>query len=237
MANLTIHPDVVYNALASKPGRTERRNALAQIHDICKRRYQNGIADYSISSIGKVCEAEGILKARVLYNAASADYKVLIDTWSLYCVSHFAGTGLEKHGENDERDISRTLNQVLSRIEDSAVRAEVLSLVDERNHLRIKLRLVEAANEALKLEISTREACERMPARQTRGRPPKNGSEWTLKPADLAALKKAISPEFITSQGWSLDPHGEIRGQHGEPLYDSGYLQGLRKLLAAKVAG
>ena len=236
MANLAIHPDVVYNALASKPSRSERRNALAQIHDICAERYQNGILDFSISCIGKVCEAEGILKARVLYNAASADYKVLIDTWSLYCVSQFAGTGVEKHGENDERDISRTLNQVLSRIEDSAVRAEVLSLVDERNHLRIKLRLVEAANEALKLEISTREACERMPARQPRGRPPKNGSEWTLTPGDLAALKNASSPEFIATQGWCLGPRGEVRNKLGETIHDPGYLQGLRKLLARKMA-
>jgi hypothetical protein len=234
MVTLTIHPDVVYNTLASKPGRSERRNTLTQIHNICGGRYQNGIYDYSISSIGKVCEAEGILKARVLYNASSADYKVLIDTWSLYSASQPTDTCVENRGEKGERNTSKNLSQSLSRIEDSAVRSEVLSLLEERNHLRIKLRLADAATDALKLEIASREAYERMPVKQPRGRPLKNISEWTLKPGDLAALKKAISPEFITSQGWCLGSHGEIRNKLGETLYDFGYLQGLRKLLAKK---
>lgn len=232
MVDLTIHPDVVYNALAAKPGRSERRNTLTLIHNICETRYQSGNVDFSISSIGKVCEADGILKARVLYNASSADYKVLIDAWSLYSASQLTDTCVENRCKKDEFNPSRNLNQSLSRIEDSVVRAEVLSLLEERNHLRIKLRLADAATDALKLEIASREAYERMPVKQPRGRPLKNISEWTLKPGDLAALKKAISPEFITSQGWCLGSRGEIQDQEGGTVYDPGYLQGLRKLLS-----
>lgn len=42
MVYLTVHPDVVYNVLASKPGRSERRNTLTPIHNICEMLFQSG---------------------------------------------------------------------------------------------------------------------------------------------------------------------------------------------------
>ena len=43
--------------------------------------------DFSISALGRVCEAEGVMKGRALYNAASADYVRLIEAWSaLICL-------------------------------------------------------------------------------------------------------------------------------------------------------
>jgi hypothetical protein len=40
---------------------------------------QKGARDLSHSAVGRLAEADGILKGRVFYNAQSADYRVLIE--------------------------------------------------------------------------------------------------------------------------------------------------------------
>lgn len=227
-----IHPDIVYNALSSKPGRSERRNALQRIHEICAKRYRNGITDFSVSAVGKECESEGILKARALYNASSADYKALINTWSQYGASHSASGGGEERTGGSEPRTSKRRKSLLSRITDPAIRADVEGLFDERDRLRIQLSLAEAEKNALCHEVVKKTLREQTPVRSPRGRPLKNIPEWTLKPGDYTALENSILPEFVASQGWSLGPQGEIRNALGVTLYEPGYLQGMRKLLA-----
>ena len=227
-----IHPDIVYNALSSKPGRSERRIALQHIHEICARRYKNGITDFSVSAVGKECESEGILKARALYNASSSDYKALIDTWSVYGARNMEGPGAEKGKGKDEFGTRKSRNRLLARIADVTIRTDVQVLVDERDRLKIELHLARAEKNLLALKVAENALSERAPAKLPRGRPLKNISEWTLTPGDLAALKNSISTEFIRRQGWSLGPQGEIRSARGETLYEPGYLQGIRKLLA-----
>ena len=227
----TIHPDIVYSALSSKPGRSERREALRRIHEVCANRYKNGNTDFSVSAIGKECESEGFLRARALYNASSADYKALIDTWSQYGASHASGEREECTG-GSERRTSKRRKSLLPSIADPAIRADVEVLFDERDRLRIQLSVVEAEKNALRHEMAKRTSREQTPVRSPRGRPLKNIPEWVLKPGDYTALENAIFPEFVASQGWSLGPQGEIRNALGATLYEPGYLQGMRKLLA-----
>jgi hypothetical protein len=227
-----IHPDIVYTTLSSKPGRSERRSALQRIHEICAKRYQNGVTDFSFSAVGKECESEGILKARALYNASSADYKVLIDAWSVYGAGHHAAAGDEKAAMENESRASKRRNLFLSQISDPTIRAEVENLIDERDRLRIQLNLAEVEKSVLSLKVAQKAVLEQAPVKLPRGRPLKNISEWILKPGDLSALKSSILPEFIKRQGWSLGPQGEIRNALGDTLYEPGYLQGMRKLLA-----
>lgn len=78
-----IHPDVVLEALLAKGGRSQRLGNLQKVHDICRRQH-SGSKDFSTSAIGRICEAEGVLKGRALYNAASADYVSLISAWAAY---------------------------------------------------------------------------------------------------------------------------------------------------------
>lgn len=226
-----IHPDIVYATLNSRPGRSERRNALQRIHEICAKRHLSGVTDFSVSAVGKECESQGILKARALYNASSTDYKVLIDAWSVYCAGHdSAAVGEKAVMENESRAYKRR-NLFLSQISDPTTRAGVENLIDERDRLRIQLNLAELEKTVLRQKVAEKELVE-SPVRLPRGRPLKNISEWTLKPRDLTALKSSVLPEFIKRQGWSLGPQGEIRNALGDTIYEPGYLQGMRKLLA-----
>lgn len=227
-----VHPDIVYHALSSKPGRSERRNALKRLHEICSRHYQNGSNDFSVPTIGKECESQGILKARALYNASSADYKALIDAWSVFGANNIRDTKSEESAVKSQSEAPKNRNNYVSRIADPVIRAHVLSLIEDRDRLRVMLNLVEAEKHLRDLEVGKQAAFEVTAAKLPRGRPLKNVSEWTLKPGDLTAFKKAISPEFMKSQGWRLGPQGEIRNSIGETLYEPGYLQGIKKVLA-----
>lgn len=227
-----IHPDVVYVTLSSKPGRSERRNALQRIHEICANRHLSGVTDFSLSTVGKECESEGILKARALYNASSTDYKVLIDAWSVYCAGRHAAAGDGNMATENESRANKRRKLFLSQISDPTTRAEVENLIDERDRLRIQLNLAEVEKSVLSHKIAKKAIIEHAPVKLPRGRPLKNISKWTLKPGDLTALKSSILPEFIKRQGWSLGPQGEIRNGLGDTIYEPGYLQGMRKLLA-----
>lgn len=228
-----IHPDTVYHALSSKPGRSERRNALKRLHEICGNQYQNGVTDFSIATIGKACEIQGILKARVLYNASSADYKALIDAWAVFGVNNISsGTEGETVDVRSAIETQKNRNNDVSRISDPGIRAHVQAIIDDRNRLRVQLSLMNAEKYLRDGEAAKKAALEEAPVKSPRGRPLKHVSEWALTPVDLNALKNAISPEFIKSQHWRQGPQGEIRDALGETLYAPGYLQGIKKMLA-----
>jgi hypothetical protein len=68
-----IHPDAVLESLLAKGGRSNRRANLARMHDLCRRQHEAGSRDFSLPAIGRLAEAEGIMKG-ALYNAQSVDY-------------------------------------------------------------------------------------------------------------------------------------------------------------------
>ncbi|WP_425219000.1 gamma-mobile-trio protein GmtX [Ralstonia solanacearum] len=73
-----IHPDAVLESLLAKGGRSHRRANLARMHELCRRQHEAGGRDFSLPSVGRLAEAEGIMKGRALYNTQSADYRELI---------------------------------------------------------------------------------------------------------------------------------------------------------------
>ncbi len=79
-----IHPDAVLESLLAKAERSNRRNNLTRMHELCRKQHEAGSRDFSLSAIGRLAEAEGIMKGRALYNARSADYKALIEAWGAF---------------------------------------------------------------------------------------------------------------------------------------------------------
>ena len=79
-----IHPDAVLEALLAKGGRSNRRANLAKMQELCRKQYEASTRDFSLPAIGRLAEADGIIKGRALYNAQSADYRLLIEAWAAY---------------------------------------------------------------------------------------------------------------------------------------------------------
>jgi hypothetical protein len=130
-----IHPDVVLEALLAKGGRSQRLGNLQKVHDICRRQH-SGSKDFSTSAIGRICEAEGVLKGRALYNAASADYVSLISAWAAF-------QGVDKPRRQAAPKPAAGL-ELLMRIEDPAVRSIMQATMVERDKLRAQLNLLKS---------------------------------------------------------------------------------------------
>lgn len=207
------HPDNVLEELLGKNPRPQKVKNLNAINELCARKHKTGSRDFSISTIGKLCEQQGILKARGLYNAPLADYRKLIEAWAIY-----AGPVLAK----PEKEVAA--EEYLNRIDDPAIRILVQSVIAERNKLRGQLNTLKAA---------TKIVVDRRPP-QIGDSGSSNLKENGLTPSERMALERAVSAEFYNEHGWQEVEFGEIVNSRGRTIFDPGFATGLRKLLSFK---
>jgi hypothetical protein len=203
------HPDALLADLLAKGGRPLKLRNLQAIHELCRSQYEAGSRDISVSVIGKLCEREGFLKARGLYNAPLADYRALIERWAAY-----AGPSMPK--------IRKELasEEYLSRIDDPAIRAIVQGVIVERNKLKAQLNTLKAC---------TTLVVDRRPARVTAPQ----AVSVELTDSERKALTRAVSPHFLESQGWREADFGEVVNERGRTVFDPGFATAVRKIAAS----
>jgi hypothetical protein len=212
-----IHPDAVLESLLAKGGRSQRQGNLVKLHEICRKQHEYGSRDFSVPVIGRLCEDQGVLKGRILYNAPSVDYRTIIAAWATY-----AGPPAPK--------MPKTLasNEYLIRIEDPAIRSIMQSIIAERDKLKVQLNVVKA---------HTQVTVDRRPLGATVLTHPsaKPVAVLTiaaqLTPSEREALQKAISPQFLGEQGWCEGSHGEILNDRGRTIFEVGFARAIRKVL------
>jgi hypothetical protein len=154
--------------------------------DLCRRQHEAGSRDFSLPAIGRLAEAEGIMKGRALYNAQSVDYKALIEAWAAY-----SGPPAPK--------TPKTLasHEYLMRIEDPAIRSIMQSIIAERDKLKAQLNVLKA---------NAQVTVDRRPLGSTvaaaSGSQPVTvlamAAQFT--PSELEALQKAVSADFLEAR-------------------------------------
>lgn len=78
------HPSVFLQSLLESTNSHSRRDKLLAIHEICESRYHASELDFTVPTIGRICEAKGILVARGLNTKGAAPYKDLINAWNVF---------------------------------------------------------------------------------------------------------------------------------------------------------
>lgn len=217
MSNTTdIHPDAVLESLLAKAERSNRRANLTKMHELCRKQHEAGSRDFSVPTIGRLAEAEGIMKGRALYNAPSADYRVLIEAWAAY-----AGPPAPKP--------IKTLasHDYLMRIDDPAIRAIMQAIVAERDKLKAQLNTLKA---------HTHVTVDRRPLGATVSSAaggPVAVVELVaqLTPTEREALQKAVSADYLDERGLKEGSHGEIVNERGRTMFEVGFARAIRKVL------
>ncbi len=212
-----IHPDAVLESLLAKGGRSNRRTNLAKMHDLCRRQHAAGSRDFSLPTVGRLAEAEGIMKGRVLYNAQSADYKALIEAWAAY-----SGPPATKP--------SKTLasHVYLMRIEDPAIRSIMQSIIAERDKLKAQLNVLKA---------NAQVTVDRRPLGATVAAAPGSQPVTVLAmaaqftPSEREALQKAVAADYLEARGLREGSHGEIVNERGRTVFEVGFARAIRKVL------
>lgn len=212
-----IHPDAVLAALLAKGGRSNRRENLAKMHEVCRRQHGAGSRDFSLPAIGRQAEAEGIMKGRALYNAQSADYRALIEAWAAY-----AGPAAPKPVK------TLASHDYLMRIDDPAIRSIMQAIISERDKLKAQLNVLKA---------NTLVTVDRRPLGATVSAAPGTHPVMVLAMAEQLtstereALQKAVSVRYLEERGLTEGSHGEIVNERGRTVFEVGFARAIRKIL------
>jgi hypothetical protein len=208
-----IHPDSVLESLLAKGGRSHRQANLVKMHELCRRQHATGSRDFSRAMIGRLAEADGIMKGRALYNAQSADYQTLIEARAAY-----AGPSAPKP--------QKTLasHEYLMRIEDPAIRSIMQAIIAERDKLKAQLNV---------LKSQTHVIVDRRPLGATVASSPGGQPVAVLHmaaqltPSEREALQKAISADYLEERD------GEIVNERGRTVFEVGFARAVRKVLGS----
>lgn len=212
-----IHPDAVLESLLAKGGRSNRRANLARMQELCRKQHETGSRDFSLPAIGRLAEAEGIMKGRALYNAQSADYRALIEAWAAY-----AGPPAPKPSK------SLASHEYLMRIEDPAIRSIMQAIIAERDKLKAQINVLKAN---MQVSVDRRPVGAAVPA--AAGTQPVTvlALAAQLTPSEREALKKAVSAEHLEERGLQEGSHGELVNPRGRTIFEVGFTRAIRKVL------
>ena len=208
-----IHPAEVLTAILAKGGRSNRRANLTRLHELCRKQHEAGLREFSLSAIGRLVEAEGIMKGRALYNAQSADYRSLIESWAAYA------------GPPAPRPSKRLASyEYLMRIDDPAIRSIMQTIVAERDKLKAQLNV---------LKSNAHVTVDRRPVGTAIGSQSvavfAMAAQFTA--SEREALQKSISPDYLEERGLREGSHGEIVNERGRTVFEVGFARAIRKVL------
>jgi len=215
LATTNVHPDEVLVGLIARASRSDKKDNLRTVHEVCRAHHASGNKDFSLPVIGPKVEAAGALKAAALKTKQSQDYRELIAAWAAY-----AGPADPK-----QPTIPRgAMAEWMMKIPDPAARSLVQSVMVERDKLRHQVNTLKA-NANITIDLR--------PKVET----PQSALVQVLAPASMLtsmereALERAISAELLAKEGWSEGPRGAIVAASGRRVFDNGFATGLRKLL------
>lgn len=214
-----IHPHAVLESLLAKGGRSNRRANLEKMYELCRKQHESGSGEFSLSNIGRLAEAGGIMKGRALYNAQSADYRTLIEAWAVYA------------GPATPRPAKTLANhEYLMRIEDPAIRSIMQAIVIERDKLKAQVNVLKA---------NTQITVDRRPLGAdilvAPGARPVTvlAVSTQLTSSERDALQKAVSVDYLGERGLREGSHGEIVNERGRVFFEVGFARAVRKVLGS----
>ena len=125
----TTNPDVVFQQILDTKPRPQKVKSLQAIHELCRNLYESKSRDFSLNTIRKEVEKQGIMNGKGLYNDAAADHRKLIEAWERLA------------GPVPVRAPVKVLatDAMVELIDDPAVRMLMQAVIAERNKLKAQL--------------------------------------------------------------------------------------------------
>lgn len=217
-----VDPNQVFEALSAE-ARTQKRQNLEIMHQVCATLHRLGSRDFSLATVGRMSEERGGMSQRALYNSTSIDFKTLIRAWASFAACSSKVTAEPKVHEVEDND-----SALLMKIGDPALRALMGYIIAERNRLRGEVKLLRAHAEV----VVDRRVLPGHINVTPGGQVVQVMSSVGLSATEKQALSRAISAEFLAQEGWSEGSNGEIINNHGRKLFDIGFANAVRKVLS-----
>lgn len=214
MAN--INPDELIIQLIENVSIRKRRS-LEKLHTICRKQYERGSKDFSVATIARISEEHDGPSEQTIRNKAGSVYRALLKAWADYSDGYTT-----KQKANQQ---STTADTILAGISDPTIRALVGVILAENKKLKSENALLKHQT-TLTIDMRTQQ---NNSALQTSSVELISQSKGLL-PTELYALEHAISDDFISHQGWTIDAQGRVKNK-GMQLYKAGYVTAIKKIL------
>jgi hypothetical protein len=213
---VNMHPNELFVQLQENAS-VRKKRTLELIHEVCKKKYENGNKDFSISTIAMLITDNGGPSEQALRNKQAEDYRALIKQWADY------SDGSSRKVKKQE---SIGLNEeILANVSDPTTRALVGMILAKNKKLKKENYLLKQLT-TLTIDI-------RKPNHEVFG----NGQNVVLVPpshdltdTELKALREAISDDFMKDRGWTFDDYGRVK-EKGIQVYKPGYVSAIKKVL------
>jgi len=213
---VNIHPDELFAQLLENAS-VRKKRTLELIHEVCKKKYESGNKDFSISTIAMLISDMGGPSEQALRNKQAEDYRALIKQWADYSDGSSRKVKTQKlTGLNDE---------ILANVTDPTTRALVGMILAENKKLKKE-------NSLLKQQTTLT-----IDMRKPKDEVFRNGQNVVLVPlsndltdTELKALREAISDDFMKDRGWTVDDYGRVK-EKGFQVYKPGYISAIKKVL------
>ncbi|MEC5208746.1 hypothetical protein QF022_003702 [Vogesella perlucida] len=219
-----IDPAQLLTALSAS-ARPQKMHNLEVVHQVCAELHRLGSNDFSLATVGRLSEEREGISRRALYNAASGDYRTLIQAWASFAASSRKPTTTGRRTHDDLQKDS----DLLRKIDDPALRTLIGYIIAERDRLRGEVKLLRA-NASVVIDRRV------LPGHinvTREGQVVQVMSSVGLSETEKQALERAISSDFLAQEGWSEGPNGEILNARGRKLFGIGFANGIRKILAS----
>ena len=217
------HPDEVLENLKALCGNKRGIASLEKLHEVCRKQKEANSLDFSLPTIGRLSAADGgpgytTIRTK---DVQAQRYQTLISAWANYSGGYTSQT---KKPKPEERPPS--LAQRLVQFEvDPAIVAAVGTLELDYKKAYNALNLAKSSGEVI--IDRRRNAPPTAPAAQTEILPVS-----TLTDMERDAISKALSDDFLESEGWKIDKSGRIKNDKGRTIFGAGFATALRKILA-----
>lgn len=198
--------------------------SLSNLNEVLKAQCAAGERNFSIAEIARLSIARGGPSASTIRNKTGAVFRRLIEAWAAQ-----AGAAM-KVPVNPLAKANRVPkdNELLSKLEDPALRAVFGQIIAERNRYR---------NELNTLKAHSNLVVDKRPARQFDQVAPNSSVQvlpaLNLNDMEIEALKAAVSDAFFERSEWTVSPAGQVRNEDGREIYKHGYVNAIKKILNA----
>lgn len=131
------------NLKLDKSPRTEK--SLDQLNSLLKARYNSGEKDFSIATIGRISKANNGVGTVSIRNKTGVHFRLLIEAWATK-----ANTTLKKPHVTQSRVLNIPTDlQLLTRLDDPALRAVFGQIIAEKNKLKVENNILKKMQKSL----------------------------------------------------------------------------------------
>ncbi|GEA67399.1 hypothetical protein PA3_15570 [Acinetobacter pittii] len=210
------------NLKLDKSPRTEK--SLDQLNSLLKARYNSGEKDFSIATIGRISKANNGIGTVSIRNKTGVHFRLLIEAWATK-----ANTTLKKPHVTQSRVLNIPTDlQLLTRLDDPALRAVFGQIIAEKNKLKVENNILKKNAEVI-VDVRPKQIMRSNSENQSIEVLPALNDIFL--PSEIEALKDAIDKKKMEFRGLTPSESGAVKDENGRILFKTGFIFAIRKIL------